>query len=116
MPALREPLQHGGLVIEADGRFTQVESERDIGSALDLMTTVARSSLAHFSVQSILHRYPPCQGRRCAGDGPASMPSRARVADLGRERRDPGFSPTSPGSTRSSDSVSPERPDSADLP
>jgi hypothetical protein len=34
-----------------------VESERDIGSALDLMTTVARSSLAHFSVQSILDRY-----------------------------------------------------------
>jgi DNA-binding transcriptional LysR family regulator len=38
--------------------ITQVRSERDIGSALDLMTTVARSSLAHFSVQSILDRHP----------------------------------------------------------
>ena len=38
--------------------ITQVKSERDIGSALDLMTTVARGSLAHFSVPSILDRYP----------------------------------------------------------
>jgi len=38
--------------------ITQVQSERDINSALDLMTTVARSRLAHFSVRSILDRYP----------------------------------------------------------
>jgi len=37
---------------------SQVQAERDIDSALDLMTTVARGRLAHFLVQSILDRYP----------------------------------------------------------
>ena len=66
--------------------------ERDVDFRLSRtmsLTTVARGSLAHFSVRSILDRYT--LRRSCAGDGPASVPRRARVSVLGRERRDPGL-------------------------